>query len=61
MITGILVAHKVRAMRRLVGLALLVLAGCPADDQSQPDAPGSAGVAVAWITDPAMVPGRASC
>ncbi len=58
MITGILVAHKVRAMRRLVGLALLVLAGCPADDQSQPDAPGSAGVAVAWITDPAMVPGR---
>ncbi|MBL8620981.1 MAG: hypothetical protein JNK64_06740 [Myxococcales bacterium] len=45
-------------MRRVVALALVVLAGCPADDQSQPDAPGSAGVAVAWISDPAVVPGR---
>lgn len=45
-------------MRRVVALALVVLAGCPADDPSQPDAPASAGVAVAWITDPAMVPGR---
>lgn len=58
MITGILVANKVHAMRRVVALALVVLAGCPADDQSQPDAPGSAGVAVAWISDPAVVPGR---
>jgi hypothetical protein len=45
-------------MRRVFGVALVVLAGCPADDQSLPDAPGSAGVAVAWITDPVIVPGR---
>jgi hypothetical protein len=58
MITGIVVANKVHAMRRALGLALLILAGCPADDQTQPDAPAGAGVAVAWVTDPATVPGR---
>lgn len=45
-------------MRRALGLALLILAGCPADDQAQPDAAGPAGVAVGWISDPAAVPGR---
>lgn len=45
-------------MRRALGLALLILAGCPGDDQSQPDAPAEAGVAVAWISEPATIPGR---
>ncbi len=58
MITGTSVANKVCAMRRPLGLALLVLAGCPADDQAQPDAPVAAGVAVAWVTHPDVVPGR---
>lgn len=46
-------------MRRLLGFALLiVVAGCPADDQGGPDATPSAGLAVGWKSDPAQIPGR---
>jgi len=44
-------------MRRVLGLMLLVLAGCPADDHSSPDATPGTGLIVGWVTHPQMVPG----
>lgn len=44
-------------MRRTLACLLLVVAGCPADDHSAPDAAGSAGVAIRWISHPAVLPG----